>query len=448
MSDDDGTGGASITEQPDEFEDDAGDSPSDANHDVFRRVSELEPEKQFKILKGWWDVDQQHSEGWRLSAEEYFAFVAGHQLSPEDKELLDSQGRPHVVFNRALTIIKAVCGFEINGRHEIQFLPVNTQATEPNEVLTAGSKWMAGGCDAEDEESQAFDQSVISGMGWVETRYSYLEGPRGKYIEEMVDCREMYWDRTAKKKNLSDARRLSRVRKMPIGDAMQMFPGKSRTQLDASWAVGVGLDYPLKSIEEKRIRDGNTTDDAFDDNNEVAIVCMQWWEREPYWLAENPDNGSAVELDDDDYQKLKLRMGKLGMPPIRAVQLFRKSYQQAFLGGEILKEAHPAPLGDQFSWVCITGEKDQSRRWFFGLVQVMKDPQMWANRFLSQTMQIMNATAKGGIMAEPDAFDDQRQAEDSYADPAGITWLSEGAISDGDQSGIAGATGPKSAGHS
>jgi len=41
----------------------------------------------------------------------------------------------------------------------------------------------------------------------------------------------------------------------------------------------------------------------------------------------------------------------------------------------------------------------------------------------------MNSSAKGGILAETDAFDDQRQAEESYAKPEAITWMRRGALS-------------------
>ena len=59
----------------------------------------------------------------------------------------------------------------------------------------------------------------------------------------------------------------------------------------------------------------------------------------------------------------------------------------------------------------------------------MRDPQKWANKWLSQTLHILNASAKGGILAETDAFEDQRQAEDSYARPEAITWMRRGALS-------------------
>ena len=48
----------------------------------------------------------------------------------------------------------------------------------------------------------------------------------------------------------------------------------------------------------------------------------------------------------------------------------------------------------------------------------MRDPQMWANKMLSNALHIANTTAKGGIIAEKNAFDNQVQAEESYARPA------------------------------
>ena len=48
---------------------------------------------------------------------------------------------------------------------------------------------------------------------------------------------------------------------------------------------------------------------------------------------------------------------------------------------------------------------------------------------LSQILHILNSTAKGGILAERTAFDDEREAEDGYARPDTITWLADGSLS-------------------
>lgn len=402
----------------------------DADDIQSRPVSSLKPKEQFTILQRWWFSDADFSATWRTQATDDLGFLAGEQLSEDDKAILDEANRPHVVFNRFLAIIKAIAGMEINGRHEIVFTPVENDDTVVSEILSGTSKSMGNGCDAEDEQSEAFQQCAITGIGVTESRWSYEMKSRGEYIEEQFDCREFGWDRTARKKNLVDARRMWRVRRMPLSDAMQMFRGKSKRQLDASWAdTGIYTDSGPKSIEEKRIRDGKDSYLDWDDTNEVTIVCMQWWEREPYYLVGDEASGSMVEMSPKEF-KLLTRLRRLqGMPPLDGVKMTKRAYKQAFLGNELLGPVAPAPMGQQFSWGAITGEWDAKKRMWYGLTRVVRDPQKWANKFMSQVMHIMNATAKGGILAERSAFDDEIEAEEGYAQPDIITWLKDGALS-------------------
>src|SRR5882724_2302930 len=95
--------------------------------------SKLPPSQQFRILSGWWRADQDFSHEWRAQAKMWYEFRAGEHWTAEDKALLDSRQRPHIVFNRVLTILKAVAGMEINGRHEITFLPRGTEDAKVNE---------------------------------------------------------------------------------------------------------------------------------------------------------------------------------------------------------------------------------------------------------------------------------------------------------------------------
>lgn len=421
------------------------DRPADAisnapqNADDPRAVSALSPAEQFEVLKKWWRADADHSRNWRKEAREAFAFRAGEQLSDDDKRVLDEKNRPHIVFNRVLTILKAVAGMEINGRHEISFLPRGTQDTQVNELLSAASKWMADNCDGEDEESQAFEDAITCGMGWTEHRMSFEDDPEGMYVEEATDPIEMYWDRTARKKNLSDARRVARVRRMSFADASALFPGKTRQQLDATWADDDFGDSPEKSYEQKLVRDDeNSGLDSLDDQTEVTLVNIQWIEKEPYWLVADLQTNRKVPLSEQEYQQFTKRMQTLAqtVPPemaqqfqVHAVRMTRKVYKSAFLGGVLLQKATDSPIEKQFSWACITGERDAKAKVWFGLVRPMKDPQMWANKWLSQILHILNSTAKGGILAEEDAAEDQREFESSYAQSDVVTYVSRGSLS-------------------
>lgn len=433
LDDDVDAPGAGVIERPD-------DRANRAVQVAALPVSKRPEADQFRILSGWWRADADFSRDWRAQAKMWFEFRAGKHWTPEDEALLDGQNRPHIVFNRVLTILKAVAGMEINGRHETSFIPRGVEDTAVNEVLSAASKWMADECDGEDEESQAFDNCATCGMGWVEERMSYEEESSGLYLEEKISPLEMYWDRTARKKNITDARRISRVRRMPYCDALTMFPGFTREQMDASWAIDGNLDYPTKSLEQKWNRDtSNTLEPDYDDLDEVTIVQIQWIEKEVYWLVADEQQNRKAELTDAEFKVFDERMRKFGMEPI-AVRMVRKVYKQAFLGGDqvMLRKATDAPMqvrggvgpaSGQFTWKCVTGEIDEIKGTFFGLVKVMRDPQMWANKWLSQILHILNSTAKGGIIAELDAFDDQREAEESYAFSDQITWAAKDALS-------------------
>lgn len=378
--------------------------------------------------KEWWREDAAHSANWRTEAKEDMSFAAGPgQWSDTDRQKLRDQDRPDIVFNRTLTLIRAVCGMEINGRHEVTFLPRGVEDTALNEVLSAGSQWMSDECDAEDEESDAFEYTVITGMGWVEERLDFEENPKGKYIEESINPLEMWWDKSARKKNLVDSRRMWRMRRFALEDAQMLFPGKTYEELNAGWASAMISDTAVKSSEEKRKRDENAGEISIG-RKEVQIIQLQYWVREPYHLVSDPQTNTRAEFSDAQMAILQQRAEIIGFT-FQSVRLFRRVYKQVFLGSEILSGPMPAPIKGQFSFKCITGELNRATGLWFGFVRFIRDPAMWGNKWLSQTLHILNSTAKGGILAEKDAFEDQRKAEQGYAKPDTITWMKAGALS-------------------
>lgn len=390
------------------------------------RVSLLDAAAQIRTFKAQFKADARHSAKWRKEAKEDFDFVVGHgQWTDDERAALESSERVPITFNRTLGFIKAVAGTEINGRHEVRYIPRTSEDTKPNELLTAASQWMSDGCDAEDEESDAFQNSMICGMGWTENRMDYEREPDGLYIEESINPLEMFWDGKARKKNLVDAKRLWRVRKMLKSEAAGMFPDVPEDDLDAKWAAGFETEDG-KDAEEKRKRQDDNAED--DDSSEVVIVQCQWWEREPYVLIADPSTGEKVEITVDEHKTLIKRAEKLGIQ-IKGVRMARRVYKQAWLGNEVLGEIEPGPCRDHFSWACITGEPDKNAGTWYGLVRVARDPQKWGNKWLTQSLHILNSSAKGGIMAETDAFEDQRQAEESWAKQDRITWMKKGALS-------------------
>jgi hypothetical protein len=101
----------------------------------------------------------------------------------------------------------------------------------------------------------------------------------------------------------------------------------------------------------------------------------------------------------------ELRLATLSVDRVTAARIDRvnREYSRAFLGNELLQSGD-APIKGRFSWACITGELDRNKGPLVRPDQDHARPQMWANKWLSQALHILNTTAKGGIVAEEDAF--------------------------------------------
>lgn len=373
--------------------------------------------------KAWFKLDRQHSAEWRENVKEEYDFVAGKQWSDEEKALLEEQNRPVITFNRILPTLKAVVGLEIGNRREVKYYPRSMGDAQVDDVLSAAADWCRDECDAEDEETDAFFDCIVGGMGWTDSRLDFEEDPEGKMVIERIDPLEMFWDCDASKKNLADARRLWRVRVMPMTEAKRLFPGIDEEDLSATWANGNGVKTdPHNADPQVAYLQGDQTRDKGEKS--VTIVHLQWYEMEPYFKVADPFTGQMLEMDAAKHTMLQDRMKAIG-GTVNSVKMQRKVFKQAFLGAVVL-ETGDAPCPENFSWQCMTGERDHNENTFFGLMRGMKDPQKWANKWLSQTMHIMNSQAKGGIMAEHGAFENIREAEDSYARGDKITWLAEG----------------------
>jgi hypothetical protein len=374
--------------------------------------------EKFKL---WWKGASETDKG----AEEDFKFRDGDQWSADDKQTLIDQERPVLVFNRTGVLVDAVVGAEIGNRREVRFYPREQNDAKPNELLTSAAEWFRDQCDAEDEETEAFKDTVTAGMGWTETRLDFEVNEAGDPVVDHFDPREARWDHNSTKANLVDSKRRWRVRKMLLADAKAMFPGFEDEDYNASWADDESSDGESpRRIEEGNRYNGEGKEASTD--KRVTIVGCQYFQKVPYYkaLILGPDGmPQQVELD----QK-KFDIAQASGAVLKSVKLSRKKVVVCYLGAKVLKKPAPTQTGD-FTWQCITGLKDHNKGVFYGIVRRAKDPQRWANKWLSQMMHILNSQAKGGVMAEKDAFENQRQAEESWAASERITWLKKGALS-------------------
>jgi hypothetical protein len=389
----------------------------------------------------WFDADKRHTAPWRKEAREAFRFAASKQWDEEDRRKLMAEMRPCLTFDRSSVIIDAIAGQEIQNRQQVNFLPREQGDAMPNELLTEAGRWFDEQADAPDEDSEAFVDSLWCGMGCTETRLDTYDEPEGCPVVERIDPIEMYWDASTTKAGLDDKRRAWRLKSFTAEEAKERWPDAAIDDLRGSvWIDRLGMgdvdpnvNDPLSRYDEfddKEVDEagGYSEQDTKGIMGRFTIAQMQYYVLEPYVMVADPFMGTTREMAPADFKMLEKNMQKLGMPPIESVELRRKVWYVAFLGRKVI-EHYKSPCPDHCTWNFITGKRDRTKGVFYGLYRQLKDPQQWANKWLSQILHIMNSNAKGGLMYEQGAFVDQSDAQSNWAKPNAMIELKPGALS-------------------
>ncbi len=378
-------------------------------------------------IQARYQTARDHAARWREQAREEFRFYAGEQWDDADLRKMEEQQRPVVTFNRVMRLVNAVIGHEANNRAEVRYIPRTPGDARTNELLTSASQYFRDACDAEFEESDAFRDMIISGMGWTHDRLSDAQNPEYDLIEERVDPMEMLWDPASRKPNLADARYLFRRKRHTEKEVKAIWPDFSGPFVDGFGAEsgdGDGSDLgPVDRSPRASYQDDGDGDDVQAD---VLVLEYQYKEREAYYVVDHAGSGEQVEIavaDMDD--NLKARLDERATP---YVFKRRTVTRRCFVIGRNIVQGPDVVCPHDFTYHCITGFRDRERHHWFGIVRMLKDPQRWSNKWLAQIMHILNSNAKGGLMAEEGAVGDRHEFEASWADPAAVTWFADGAL--------------------
>lgn len=384
-------------------------------------------------LKAFVIDDMQKVVKWREEARTSFGFYSGSgQWSQEDLKVLREKKRPPMTFNRTAPLVNAVVGSEINNRREVQYIPREEGDALADELLTAAGEWFRDQTSAEDEESDAFEDTVITGMGWTDTRLDFECEPDGAPVVERMDNLKMGWDRNATKPNLKDAQRLWYICEKPYGEVQDMFPDVPKEMLNASWAKTL-MEDPGKPHDQDKadLYEGDQQEFVGDWRRKLCtLVEIRWLERQPYYRGPSLDAMGMPTTEPREYSEAQIKLVRKQYPDFPAVRQYKKVVKRAFIGKQVLAEPdQPLVPAGMFGWECITGYRDKIEEQFYGIVRAVLDPQRWSNKFFSQVMYLLNSQSKGGLLAERGAFEDSRQAEESWAKSDAITYLKDGSLS-------------------
>ena len=394
-------------------------------------ISELKDEDLVrKVMRLRKQADKRQSK-WRDEARTDFDFVAGEQWTAQEKAIFEELQRVPVVFNRVEPTIESISGHEVNNRQAVKFVPRQPGQDGPvNEVLTAAADWVRDNCDAEDEESDSFVDMLSCGMGWTETLLDYDDNPDGDIRIERVDPLLMRWDPAARKRNLADKQWVQRDLEMTLADIYERWPDRADEVKVAKLVENDSTEgTPHRADQAWKYEDDQQEQNP--DKNTRTVVYHQWCEYESFWRTVDPASGQMIDLDRDAKAKVDKAV-KAGLTaPAEMVKMKRKVYKHAYIVGAVLLEEGDAPSQRGFTLNCITGRRDRNKNEFYGVVRPMRDPQRFANKYISQMEAHFRSNGKGGVLAEEGAAANPRKFEEDWAKMDSVLWLTPGALSGG-----------------
>jgi hypothetical protein len=219
-------------------------------------------EKLVKRINDDVERSRQHLGAWREMANSSYAMYGNDQWDTDDILQMKNMQKAPIVFNRVTRTVSAVMGVEATNRQAVMYYPRKTGDTAVSELLTGAANWVRESCNAEDEEVQAFRDTLICGIGWTETRLDYERDMDGLILIDRIDPMEMTYDINAKKDNLADMRWVCRIIRMTKDEVMETFPDQAETILDEMqggdfYDFGGDQGTPHDATKENAYRKGN-----------------------------------------------------------------------------------------------------------------------------------------------------------------------------------------------
>jgi hypothetical protein len=376
---------------------------------------------------------KQHQRESREEARKLYDLRAGHQMTPEEEAALDEKydnAYPKIAFNVTDKYVSAVEGLQVNNRQEMRFYPREEGDAGIDEFSTGVVKWCRDQSEAEDEETDAFGDVFLTGLGWIEHYLEDEEDPESPYIgQDRVDRMEMYYDPHARKKNLVDRRWDCRLKGFTEDEFEEKFGEQAWGSFDGPDDASV---QHVTQPDDYGTRSGGSNQPPM-----VYVADYQFCESVQHWIVTanlpDPDTGQVQPMRElvtkSDWRVMKQALESAGIP-YESERVSKKCYYRAWIRQDrILGKVRELKCG--FTREAITGKRDRNTNTWYGIGRVIRDPQLWLNKFFASILYTLMTNAKGGLMAEEDAFEDTAEAERTWANPAAITFTTPGAVSGG-----------------
>ena len=392
-------------------------------------------------VTSWWRANE---------VRDNYNLIEGDQWLEEPYERQNSDGMPIRTINKLAPIIDAICGFEIQNRSEIQYVPrLNTEAQRGfSDMLNDAVQYIQTDSKSEFQNSQSFRDMLICGVGVTDTIISYDKNPDGEVRVERVFPYFTGWDVTARAKNLEDANWVFRA-KIVDRDTINQYLKNADGADDANADINVASDarfldfFNTVTISKSLsiIYEYQWRQKVHFYRVENPLVGFSGYPDDPYFqqvvdLAKglkekyeiDPTTDRIFSIDSKDYSKLKELFELLGFE-FKATKQKKYKYYRAIIVGNKVVEKSENFSQNGFSLKFMTGKFSEVRQCYYGVVRAAKEPQRLLNQSVSDYEGFLRTIPKGGVEIESDAVPNIQAFVQTYTKAREVTIYNPGGLS-------------------
>lgn len=347
---------------------------------------------------------------WLTEAEEDYNFYAGDQDSQEVLTKLALAKRPALVYNQIKPKVDVVIGIAGQNRQLPSAFPVEHNDEALVELANGVIKFYRRESSLANNEMTCFEHTVKSGRSLL---HFYIAGDNPYEPEiktRFVHGRNFKLDPRSINYDMSDARFVF----------MDFWYDKEEIKVKYP-------DFDPDMVAQLQSSDGSAP--MFYNAVEGTYRVTECWYKatEEVWWVTNPVNGKVEKFDEATYKQFRddIRKGiilpdgtAIVDPKFEGIKKWSTVYKYViFSNCYIFEKGTSKHRWEGFPCVLFGGFKhDRENRWF-GLINLMKDPQTGINTMRRQMQHLLQTSPKGILIHEVGAILDIEAYEAKSAEP-------------------------------
>lgn len=344
------------------------------------------------------------------NGQESVRFREGEQWPDDIKTKLLADGRACLTINHVAPMIESLSGVYRRNRTDLRAYPTENGDARIAEVLTYALKNVLQNTGSDTEETEAFEETTVTGRGVLEIYPDFDADIRGA-----IKIRHVPWDMVVfgphTRKDLEDCENFFRWKWLSQDQLINSYPEmkKQITLLYGRFEQFMNAEQDMSDLDNPLNRE------LFADSKTKEIRVIECEEKHYYRLKIYLDPSSGWMIEETELPPA-LRSQLRSLTILKKVERRLHRIRRTIIAGDVVltdefvnRPTPPCQAGPNFSVFPIYAYKRGAK--FEGKVERAKDPQREVNKRRSQITDIVNTSINNGWLMPKGTFGTQAEKD-------------------------------------